>query len=172
MRKDERSEASNVNMLSAAAHVFADSMRTVSELVSSALAVWFGLDAVVTDAWASFLVNTSVLVAALALLYSLVRRFKSCEDGFEVIDDEGRARVRASTDAPCWLLSSPPARLIRTALSIAGTRRRRIRPTGSRDHPERQGIIATDLIVGDTTSCSHRPSTRLISVITHLSNGV
>ena len=34
----------NVNLLSAAAHVFADTIRTVSELLSASLALWCNLD--------------------------------------------------------------------------------------------------------------------------------
>lgn len=66
----EEDAITNVNLLSAAAHVFADTIRTLSEMVSSSLAVWCALDPVTTDAWASFLVNFVVLVSAVGLMLS------------------------------------------------------------------------------------------------------
>jgi len=103
LRKEERSETANVNLLSAAAHVFADTLRTISEMVSSSLAVWAGLDPVLTDAWASLIVNTLVLASAAGLLYSLLQRWRAyCREreGKEVSGEEqGKYVVVADVEA-------------------------------------------------------------------------
>lgn len=64
----------NVNLVSAAAHVAADTMRTLSEEVSAQLAVLGDFDPVVTDAWASFIVNIIVLLSGIILLITVVNK--------------------------------------------------------------------------------------------------
>lgn len=74
--KNEK-EGMNVNLASAAAHVGADTTRTLSELVSAGLAVFGGFDPVETDAWGSFVVNGVVLVSAIGLLYTVYKKWRA-----------------------------------------------------------------------------------------------
>ena len=55
-------------------HIMADTLRTVSELVSAQLSLSFGFDPVATDAWASFVVNLLVVGSALFLLKTVCTR--------------------------------------------------------------------------------------------------
>jgi len=75
--KQSGAPALNMNVASAAAHVGADTARTLTELVSAHLAVLAGFDPVVTDAWGSFVVNIFVLVSGTGLLYAVVKQWRS-----------------------------------------------------------------------------------------------
>lgn len=77
--------AFNVNLASAAAHVLADTIRTLSELCSAFLSVKGGLDPVLTDAWASFVVNAVVLVSGFGLLFSVFTKWKQLRGGVPMV---------------------------------------------------------------------------------------
>jgi Co/Zn/Cd efflux system component len=70
----QQHQAANVNLVSAGMHIMADTLRTVSELVSAQLSLSFGFDPVATDAWASFVVNLLVVGSALFLLKTVCTR--------------------------------------------------------------------------------------------------
>lgn len=74
----------NVNLASAAAHVGADTTRTLSELVSAFLGEMHGIDPVRADAWGSFVVNGVVLITGIALLVTVFRKWRSLRDGAAV----------------------------------------------------------------------------------------
>merc|ERR1711990_1220091 len=64
----------DLNLKSAFAHVGADTLRTISELVAAFIIEVLGADAVATDAATSILINITILASGLYILLSLLQR--------------------------------------------------------------------------------------------------
>lgn len=76
LKRSRPDAPANFNLASAAVHVLADTMRTVSEMVAAQLSMLGGFDPVVTDAWCSYVVNVIVMMSGLALCGSVLRKWQ------------------------------------------------------------------------------------------------
>jgi cobalt-zinc-cadmium efflux system protein len=81
----------NVNVCSAGAHVVADTLRTIAEMVSSSLAAAGLVDASFADAIAAIAVNALVMVGAVALCVSIASlALRVCREARAIARGEAR----------------------------------------------------------------------------------
>lgn len=71
---DDKAKA-NLNMLSALAHIFGDTIRTISEFLAASISSISGIDGDICDAWAAIVVAISILVVSGRLIIEIIGAF-------------------------------------------------------------------------------------------------